>query len=243
MNAVLTLARRELAATFDSPIAYIAATVFLVVTGLLFFFGHDGSADFFGAREATLRPLFEYAPWALAVILPAVTMRLFAEEKKSGTLELLVTLPVSDVQLVLGKLLGAIGFLVVALLVTFVFPVAVAMAGNPDLGAVAGGYLGLLLIGTAFLALGLLTSTWTHNQIVAFIVGLLLCVFFWTATDALIKVAFDKPPLTLQLLSFRTQFDDFAKGVVDMRNVLYFLSVSAVAVVGSTYSLQSRHWK
>lgn len=243
MNAVLTLARREMAATFDSPIAYIAAAVFLVVTGLLFFFGYDGSADFFAAREATLRPLFEFAPWVLAVILPAVTMRLFAEEKKTGTLELLVTLPVSDVQLVLGKLLGAMGFLVVALLVTLVFPIAIASAGSPDLGAVAGGYLGLLLIGTAFLALGLLTSTWTHNQIVAFIVGLLLCVFFWTATDALLKVAFDKPPVALQLLSFRTQFDDFAKGVVDLRNVIYFVSVAAVAVVGSTYSLQSRNWK
>jgi ABC-2 type transport system permease protein len=243
MNAVWTLARREMAATFDSPIAYIAATVFLVVTGLLFFFGHDGSADFFAAREATLRPLFEYAPWVMAVILPAVTMRLVAEEKKSGTLELLVTLPVTDLQIVLGKLLGGLGFLVVALAVTLVFPLLVASIGRPDLGAVAGGYLGLLLIGTAFLALGLLTSTWTHNQIVAFIVGALLCVFFWTATDALIKLAFDKPPLALQLLSFKTQFDDFTKGVVDFRNVVYFLSVASVAVAGSTWSLQSRHWK
>ena len=243
MNAVLTLARREMAATFDSPIAYIAGAVFLVVTGLLFFFGHDGSNDFFAGREATLRPLFEYAPWALAIILPAVTMRLIAEEKKTGTLELLVTLPVTDLQLVLGKLLGAMGFLFVTLAATLVFPAIMTTIGNPDLGAVAGGYLGLLLIGTAFLALGLLTSTWTHNQIVAFIVGLLLCVFFWTATDALLKMAFDKPPLALQLFSFKTQFDDFAKGVVDLRNVIYFLSVSAVAVVGSTYSLQSRQWK
>jgi ABC-2 type transport system permease protein len=242
MNAVLTLARRELAATFDSPIAYIAGSVFLVVTGLLFFFGYDGSADYFAAREATLRPLFVYAPWVMAVILPAVTMRLVAEEKKSGTLELLVTLPVTDLQIVLGKLLGAAGFLVAVLLATLVFPIAIASVGHPDLGAVAGGYVGLLLIGLAFLALGLLTSTWTHNQIVAFIVGLLLCVFFWTATDALIKVAFDRPPLALQLLSFKTQFDDFTKGVIDLRNVVYFLSVTAVAVTGSVYSLQSRHW-
>lgn len=243
MNAVLTLARREMAATFDSPIAYIAGAVFLVVTGLLFFFGHDGSNDYFVGHEASLRPLFEYAPWVLAIILPAVTMRLIAEEKKTGTLELLVTLPITDLQLVLGKLLGAMGFLVVTLAATLVFPAIVATVGNPDLGAVAGGYLGLLLIGTAFLALGLLTSTWTHNQIIAFIVGLLLCVFFWTATDSLLKMAFEKPPLAMQLLSFKTQFDDFAKGVVDVRNVIYFLSVSAVAVVGSTYSLQSRHWK
>jgi len=243
MKPVWTLARRELAATFDSPIAYIAGTVFLAVTGLLFFFGHDGSNDYFAAREASLRPLFEYAPWVLAVILPAVTMRLIAEEKKTGTLELLVTLPITDLQLVLGKLLGALGFLVVALAATLVLPLVVSTAGNIDTGAVIGGYVGLLLIGTAFLALGVLTSTWTHNQIVAFIVGLLLCVFFWTATDALIKLAFDKPPVALQLLSFKTQFDDFAKGVVDVRNVVYFLSVAAMAVVGSTYSLQSRNWK
>ena len=165
------------------------------------------------------------------------------EEKKSGTLELLVTLPITDLQIVMGKLLGAIGFLAVTLAATLVFPIAVATIGHPDLGAVAGGYVGLLLIGVAFLSLGLLTSTWTHNQIIAFIVGLLLCVFFWTATDALLKVAFDRPPLALQLLSFKTQFDDFTKGVVDLRNVVYFLSVSAVAVIGSVYSLQSRHWK
>ncbi|MSP90407.1 MAG: ABC transporter [Myxococcales bacterium] len=243
MRPVITIARREMAATFDSPIAYIAGTVFLVVTGLLFFFGVSGADDFFAAREATLRPLFEYAPWVLAVILPAVTMRLLAEEKKAGTLELLVTLPVTDLQIVLGKLLGAVGFLAVALLLTGVFPLLVAMKGAPDLGAVAGGYLGLFLVGTAFLSLGLMTSTWTHNQIVAFIVGLLLCAFFWTATDALLKAVFDPVPSVLQLLNFQNQFSDFSKGVVDLRNVLYFVAVTAVGVAVSTYSLQSRQWK
>lgn len=240
---VWTLARREMAATFDSPIAYIAAAVFLVATGLLFFFGLGGSDDFFAGREATVRPLFDFAPWVLAVILPAVTMRLISEEKKSGTLELLVTLPVTDLQIVLGKLLGAVGFLSVALALTLVFPLLVLSVGSPDIGAIVGGYIGLLLIGTTFLSLGVMTSTWTHNQIIAFILGLLLCVFFWTATDALVKVAFDQPPAALQLLNFQMQFADFAKGVVDIRNVLYFVSVTAVAVVASTYSLQSRHWK
>jgi ABC-2 type transport system permease protein len=240
---IWTIARREMSATFDSPIAYIAATVFLVVTGLLFFFGVGGADDWFVAREATLRPLFEYAPWVLAVIVPAVTMRLIAEEKKSGTLELLVTLPVTDLQIVLGKLLGGMGFLAVALALTLVFPALVMALGRPDVGAMVGGYVGLVLIGTTFLALGLMTSTWTHNQIVAFILGLLLCVFFWTATDALVKVAFTDPPAALQLLSFQTQFASFARGVIDLRNVLYFLSIISVAVVASTYSLQSRHWK
>lgn len=243
LKPVWTIARREMAATFDSPIAYIAGTVFLVVTGLLFFFGVSGADDFFAAREATLRPLFDYAPWVLSVILPAVTMRLLAEEKKSGTLELLVTLPVTDLQIVLGKLLGALGFLVVALALTAVFPLLVLAKGTPDVGAILGGYVGLLLVGTAFLALGLMTSTWTHNQIVAFILGLLLCAFFWTATDALLKAVFEQVPPTLQLLNFQSQFADFAKGVVDLRNVLYFLAVTAVAVVVSTYSLQSRLWK
>jgi len=243
MKPIWTLARREMAATFDSPIAYIAATVFLVATGLLFFFGLGGGDDYFTAREATLRPLFDFAPWVLAVILPAVTMRLIAEEKKSGTLELLVTMPVTDLQIVLGKLLGGIGFLVVALALTLVFPALVLSIGQPDLGAIAGGYIGLFLVGTAFLSLGVMTSTWTHNQIVAFIVGLLLCVFFWTATDALLKTLFEQPPPALQLLNFQTQFSDFAKGVLDLRSVLYFVSVTAVAVVASTYSLQSRHWK
>jgi ABC-2 type transport system permease protein len=243
MRGVITIARRELGVIFDSPIAYIASIVFLVGTGLLFFFGVRGNEDFFAAREATLRPLFEHAPWVLAVILPAVTMRLVAEERKSGTLELLVTLPVDDWEIVVGKLLGAVGFLVVALAMTLVFPLIVASVGSPDLGAAAGGYLGLFLLGTAFIALGLMTSTWTENQIVAFILGLLLCVFFWTATDALIKLAFEQPPAALQLLDFRTHFGAFAKGVVDLRDVLYFLSVTAVAVAASTHALKSRHWR
>lgn len=243
MKSIWTIARREMAATFDSPIAYIAGAVFLVASGILFFFGLGGGDDFFEGREATLRPLFDYAPWVLAVILPAVTMRLLAEEKKSGTLELLVTLPVTDLQIVLGKLLGSVGFLVVALALTFVLPAMVMSVGRPDLGAVAGGYFGLLLIGVAFLSLGLMTSTWTQNQIIAFILGLLLCGFFWTGTDALLRLTFDQPPMALQLFNFQTQFQDFARGVVDLRNVIYFLSVTAVAVVASTYSLRSRQWR
>ncbi len=243
MKQIWIIAKRETAATFDSPIAYIAATVFLIATGLMFFFGIDGSADFFESRQATLRPLFDSAPWVLAVILPAVTMRLVSEERKAGTLELLVTLPVSDLTIVLGKLLGSIGFLVVALGLTLVFPLLVIIVGDPDVGAIIGGYIGLLLIGITFLALGLMTSTLTENQIVAFILGLLLCVFFWTATDALIKLAFERPPTALLLLTFKNQFNAFAKGVVDMRNVIYFGSVTAVAVIASTYSLKSRNWK
>ena len=243
MKQIWIIAKRETAATFDSPIAYIAATVFLIATGLMFFFGIDGSADFFESRQATLRPLFDSAPWVLAVILPAVTMRLVSEERKAGTLELLVTLPVSDLTIVLGKLLGSIGFLVVALGLTLVFPLLVIIVGDPDVGAIIGGYIGLLLIGITFLALGLLPSTLTENQIVAFILGLLLCVFFWTATDALIKLAFERPPTALLLLTFKNQFNAFAKGVVDMRNVIYFGSVTAVAVIASTYSLKSRNWK
>ncbi len=243
MKQIMIIARREMAATFDSPIPYIAATVFLVATGLMFFFGIDGSEDFFEARQATLRPLFDSAPWVLAVILPAVTMRLVAEEKKTGSLELLVTLPVNDWQIVIGKLLGGVGFLVVALAMTLVFPLLVMQVGDPDGGAIIGGYIGLFLIGLTFLSLGLMTSTWTENQIVAFILGLLLCVFFWTATDALIKLAVDRPPAALMLLTFKSQFAAFAKGVVDLRNVLYFLSVTAVAVVASTYALKSRLWR
>lgn len=240
MKKVWTIARREMAATFDSPIAYIAGAVFLVATSALFFFG-DG--DFFEAREATVRPLFKFAPWVLAVILPAVTMRLLAEEKKTGTLELLVTMPVTDVQIVLGKLLGAFGFLAVTVLLTLVLPLVVGLHGHLDLGAVVGGYVGLLLIGTAFLALGLMCSTWTHNQIVAFIVGLLLCMFFGFATDYLLKLVFQQPPAALQLLSFHEQFQAFERGVIDLRNVIYFTSVTAVAVAVSTYSLQSRQWR
>ena len=242
MKPIWILARRELAATFDSPIAYIAGTVFLLATGVLFFFGVNGQEDWFAAREATVRPLFDYAPWVLAVILPAVTMRLLAEEKKSGTLELLATLPVTEVQIVLGKLLGAVGFLVVALAMTLVLPGLAMSVGHPDVGAIAGGYVGLFLIGTTFLALGVLASTWTQNQIVAFIVALILCVSCWTATDALLHLVVDQPPPALALLSFQSQFADFARGVVDLRSVLYFLTVTALAVLGATYSLQSRHW-
>jgi len=244
MSCIWTIARREFNSTFNSPIAYIAVSVFLVVTGLMFFFGLAGGDDFFEAREATLRPFFSAAPWVLAVILPAVTMRLIAEEKKSGTIELLVTMPVRDVDIVLGKLLGAMGVLVVALALTLVFPLVVWSVGSPDLGAIIGGYLGLLFVGTAFLAIGLMTSTWSQNQIVAFIVGLLLCTFFWVATDALIKLFFEQSAQSpLQLLNFQSHFQTFAKGVVDTRDLIYFGSVIGLCVLVSTYSLQSRHWR
>ena len=133
--------------------------------------------------------------------------------------------------------------LIIALALTLVFPALVMVVGDSDVGAIIGGYFGLLLIGITFLALGLMTSTLTENQIVAFILGLLLCVFFWTATDSLIKLAFERPPSALLLLTFKNQFAAFAKGVVDLRNVVYFASVIAVAVVGSTYALKSRNWK
>jgi ABC-2 type transport system permease protein len=246
MGQIWCIGKREFASYFNSPIAYVSITVFLLLTGFQFFSGFFGAAegtDFFKTNEATVRPLFEGIPLIFAFFLPAVTMRLLSEEKKSGTIELLFTMPVTEWQVVLGKYLAAVMFMMVSLGLTLAYPITVAALGNPDVGPIIGGYFGLLLVGSAYLAIGLMTSTWTRNQIVAFILGASIC-FLLYFVDTLAGLVSDGLKPAFSALSFRYHFDtNFARGVLDTRDVFFFVAMSALALMISRYILESRKWK
>lgn len=245
MRNVLAIARREVGAYFGSPVAYVAITIFLVLLGATFFFEIRfllPKQDFFEAKEATLRPLFEWMVFLFTIILPAISMRLLAEERKMGTLELLLTMPVTEMEVVIGKLLGALGFLVVATALTLAYPILVSFLGKPDLGPMLGGYFGVLLVGTAYLAIGLLASAWTSSQIVAFIVAIVICATF-TFVDRLPEALGLHSIEAANLLSFNHHFRSIARGVVDTRDVIFFLSVVVGAVSLASYTLEARKWK
>ncbi len=245
MRNVMTIARREFFAYFGSPVAYIAIAVFLVLLGVTFFFRIPfllPKEDFFEAREATLRPLFEWMVFLFTIILPAISMRLLAEERRMGTLELLLTLPVTETEVVLGKFMGSFWFLMVTLALTLVYPLLLEVLGSPDWGPIVGGYVGLTLVGAAYLALGLMTSTWTTNQIVSFILALLFSSFFFFI-DRLLGAVWEGTQTVFNYLSFNYHFATIAKGVLDTRDILYFLSVTAAALLVAAYTLKSRNWK
>jgi ABC-2 type transport system permease protein len=209
MRNVIPIARRELKAYFNSPIAYIVVGVFLLISGYLYF------STVFLAGMTSLRSFFSITPLLLVIFAPAITMRLVAEELRSGTLELLTTMPVRDHEVVLGKFLAALGVMGAGLVMTLAYAITIAAIGDLDWGPVVGGYLGLLLVAAALAAIGLATSTWTRNQIVAFIVALLLCLDY--------------------------HFQNIARGVVDSRDLLYYLSVWAIALFVAVRSMQRRH--
>jgi len=235
---ITTIARRELSFYFNSPIAYIAITVFLAICGVYLFVGHD----FFAGNQATMRPLFEQIPVFFILYAPAITMRLLSEEKRSGTVELLATWPITDLQIILGKYLGALLLLTITLAMSLIFPLLIASLGDLDMGLVLGGYIGLLLVGAGYMAMGLATSTWTENQIVAFILAVLLCTFFY-AIDAMVGSIFADARDAFAFLSFRAHFANIARGVIDSRDFVFFLTVIGASIGVATMSLQARNWK
>jgi len=249
---VWALAKRELGFYFNSPIAYIVITLFLIVSGAMLFVFQlpEGGGDFFTVNEATLRGLFGPTspeafggiPLLFVFLVPAVTMRLIAEEKRTGTIELLVTWPVTDAQIVIGKYLGALLFVGIMLLATIPLALTVGSLGQLDVGVVVGGYLGLFLLGAAYTGVGLMTSTWTKNQIVAYLVGALLCGFFYFV-DGMLGLLWDGGRDFFAGLSFKAHFQNVARGVVDFRDIVFYGSFIAVALVVTTLSLQARNWK
>ncbi len=238
MRNVWIMGKRELAAYFSSAVAYVAITVFLVVVGVKFFI-IDG---FFKTGEASLRSFFELVPLFFVFYLPAITMRSIAEEKRQGTFELLATLPISDSEIVLGKYLGAVGFLAVTLAVTLVYPLGLALLGDPDWGAILGGYIGLLFLGAALLAAGIMASTWTQSQIVSYILGTLIgAIFFFT--ERLVRLFWETARDAVAYVSFDSHYSNFVRGVLDTRDILFFVAITALFLVVATFSLNSRRWK
>jgi ABC-2 type transport system permease protein len=236
-RTVLAIARREFAGAFASPVAWAWLTVFLALTNWFFF------RAFFPRGLASLRDFFGLAPWTLLFLVPALTMRLFAEERKLGTLEVLLTWPVREHEAVLGKYLGSLGVLAVSLLATAPLPLAVFALGSPDPGPVAAGYLGLLLLGGCYLAIGLFASALTENQIVAYLLAAAMTFALFAAGEAFVLVA-APPPLVplLAALGLGAHFTSIGRGVIDTRDVVYFASVIFLFLYLAVRRLEGRRW-
>lgn len=225
MRNIWTIAKRELAGYFAAPVAYVFIVIFLILIGFFTF----NVGRFFLRNEASLNSFFMWHPWLYLFLVPAVGMRLWAEERRVGTLELLLTMPVTTWQAIVGKFLASWLFLGLALALTFPMILTVSYLGNPDAGAIFGGYLGSLLLAGAYLAVGSMTSAMTRNQVVSFILSVVGCLFLVLAgwppvTDALTWA----PPWLLELVasfSVMPHFESFQRGVIDLRDVVYFVLV------------------
>ena len=234
MRQVFYIFNKEFRSYFVSPIAYIVISIFLLITGWFFF------ATFFLIDQASLRNFFSLLPFVFSFVVPAVTMRLFAEEFNVGSHEILMTLPVTFRQVILGKFLAGTAVVAALLFPTLAYALTVALLGELDWGPVAGGYLGALLLGAAFAAIGLFASSLTRNQIVAFIIGAAIC-FSLTLID---KVLFFLPQGLLGLLSFlgtESHFQNIARGIIDSRDVLYFLSIVFVGLYGTHLAVEQKY--
>jgi len=233
MHGAWQVFHKDFKVFFVSPIAYIVISIFLVLCGWFFF------STFFLFGQAELRNFFSLLPLLFSFVIPAVTMRLFAEERNTGSYELLLTLPLSGWDVVLGKFLSALAFVAMMLLPTLLYAVCISRVGDLDWGPVVGGYLGALLLGAAFSGIGLLASSLTRNQIVAFIIGMAVC-FTLTLLD---KMLFFLPKSILGVLQFLGadfHFQNFARGVLDSRDLLYFLSVWFLAIVATHRVIQEK---
>ena len=236
MRNTLAIAERELKAYFVSPIAYVLTALFLLISGYLF------SVILLNTNEASLRYLVSNLSVIWLFITPALTMRLLAEEARSGTIELLLTNPVRDVEVVLGKYLGVLGLLLVMLAFTLYYPALLFIFGNPDRGPMVAGYLGVILQAAAFLAVGLLASSLTQNQIVAAVLTFAILLIMWlseSVANFIGKPAGD----VMRYLSVTSHSQDFARGVIDTTHVVYFLSIVAAALFLTFLSLQTRRWR
>jgi ABC-2 type transport system permease protein len=232
---ILTIFRREIRSYFNSPVAYVVIVVFLAIVGWFF------TSGLFISNVASLRVLFELVPWVYLFFIPAITMRLLAEEKKSGTLELLTTKPVRDVEIVFGKFLAAWALLAATLLPTLLYLVTIMMLGSVDIGPVLTGYLGLMLMGAVYIAIGLLASSLTENQIVAFIVGFLVILALFMLDKVLIYVP-EGLVSTFEFLGIDYHYSNIARGVIDSRNLIYFGSILGFSLLLATVSLERRKW-
>jgi len=231
MKTVWTLVKRELGGYFTSPVAYVFLVIFLLLTGFFTF----TAGNFFERGEASLAAFFGWHPWLYLVIVPAIGMRLWAEERRSGTIELLFTLPIATWQAILAKFLASWLFLGLALLLTFPAVLTVNVLGEPDNGAIFAGYVGSFLLAGAYLAVTCMTSAMTRNQVVAFILSVVVCLFlvlagFNPVTDLMVRWASPVVVDTVAAFSVVTHFDAFQRGVIDARDLVFFLSVIGFAL-------------
>jgi ABC-2 type transport system permease protein len=243
MSTTLTIAKREFRSNFDSPLAYVVICLGLILLGFFFFFMSGG---FWQADRATLARLFEYGPRGLSfLVVPVVTMRLLAEERRSGTLEMLITLPVRDHEVILGKFFGAWGLVLVLIVATALYPLMMFVwpwhLGALDIGPVLAGYIGLVLYSAAAVSIGLLISALTESQVIAFFITwtlLLVLHLISYAMDNVSAVFRD----VLAFISFDTRLAPFARGMVSTRDIVFFLSITIGCLMAAFRALERRKW-
>ena len=222
MRNTFIVASRELAAYFATPVASVFIVIFLVLQGALTF----NLGQFFSRGQADLNPFFTFVPWVFLLLVPAITMRLWAEERRLGTIELLLTLPITQAEAVLGKFLAAWAFCAIALVLTFPFVITVNILGNPDNGVIASGYVGSLLIAGAFLSVGSALSALTKNQVIAFVLAVAVCFIFAVASYPVVTDFLSRNTPVLADIARRIavidRFQDFTRGVVSLRDLIFF---------------------
>lgn len=243
---MFTLFKKEISSFLNSLLGYIVIIVFLLVNGLfLWVFPLESNIPDFG--YANLDGLFTLAPFVFLFLIPAITMRFFAEEKKSGTLELLVTKPLTDIQVILAKYFAGVSLVFISLIPTLVYFYSVYQLGFPkgniDTGGMWGSYIGLLFLGASFVSIGAFASSITDNQIISFIIGALLCGFIYLGFEFIYSLdLFGNFDLFIKTLGISTHYSSMSKGVIDTRDALYFLSLIAVFILLTKISTESRKW-
>jgi ABC-2 type transport system permease protein len=239
MRNTTAIMQRELLSLFLSPIGYVVVAGFLLITGVIVLV-----TDSFGpGKPATLRSVFDFTPYVLTIIIPAISMRTISEEYRSGTIETLTTAPVSDTQFVIGKYLAALVFYAIMLAGTLVYLVLMMIFGNPDVGASLSAYLGLLLLGAAFTAFGVFTSSLTRNQIVAWMLGMVpLMLFVWFAAF-IVRVSEGGLRELFQQINILRHLDQFNRGLVTVEGVFFFLACATLFLFLAIKVVESRRWR
>jgi ABC-2 type transport system permease protein len=237
MKKIWTIAQRELNSFFDSLMAYILLVFFLAFTGA---FTWLFVMDVFLINQASLQSFFGIAYWSFFILIPAITMRMFAEEKKTGTIELLLTKPVSDWQVILGKFTAAITLIGIALLLTIPYYITVASLGSIDHGAVWTGYFGLLLMSGVYISIGLFTSSITDNQIVSFLLALFIGIFFHWIFQIIAGGLSGFLGGVVSFLSISSHYESLSRGVIDTKDLIYFISVILLGLIACEAALSKR---
>ncbi|UGU16825.1 gliding motility-associated ABC transporter permease subunit GldF [Sinomicrobium kalidii] len=237
---MFAILKKEITSFFASPVGYLVIAIFLVLNGL-FLWVFDGEYNIFNSGFADLTGFFQLSPWILLFLIPSVTMKSFSDEKKLGTLELLFTRPLSAWQIVLGKYSGAFVLVVIALLPTLLYVLTVRELGNPegnlDTGSTLGSYFGLLFLVLSYTAIGIFASTLSENQIVAFLVSVFVCFLFYYGFEGLANLGMGNG---ISALGMKAHFDSISRGVLDTRDMLYFLSVAFFFLYITVVKLKNR---
>ncbi len=240
MNNVCSIFKKELRSYFSSPIGFVFIIFFLIISNAFFFFVQD----FFRAGQVSMRGYFMALPWILLFFVPAITMRLWAEEKKMGTIELLLTMPLRESEVVFGKFLASLAFLTLTLLCSITIPISLHFLGRADMGVIVGSYIGALFLGSAYLAIGLYISSITENQVVAFIISLTVIFLllligiapsYLNSLGSLVSVC--------EYLSLLSHFNNITRGVIDTRDVIYYLSLVVLFLTLNVQNIEARKWR